>query len=236
MIALNYLAHSFVFSGNLIMIDVSTAQPLGSDSVALVEGILANDDGAVERLFALYRRGLTFHFARQFGAQDAEDLVTETLTSVWEAIWAGSIREPERLAGFVMTIARRTGYRVIEERTHSRRSEDRIDHEPTVFNGLQTAAESPGDALFNAQRQTAMLRVLGGMSVRDREVLHRFYLLEQTPERIHSEMGMTETQFRLTKSRAKSRFGEMGRKLLTPPSARRPAQGEKTLIRRIACA
>ena len=236
MIALNYLAHSFAFFGNLIMIDVSTAPLLVSDSVALVEGILANDDGAVERLFALYRRGLTVYFARQFGSQDAEDLVAETLTVVWEAIRAGSIREPERLAGFVMTIARRTGYRVIEERTHSRRSEDRIDHEHTVFNGLQTAAESPEDALFSAQQQTVMLRVLGGMSVRDREVLHRFYLLEQTPEHIQSEMSMTETQFRLAKSRAKSRFGELGKRLLTPPSARRPTQRETTPIRRIACA
>jgi RNA polymerase sigma-70 factor (ECF subfamily) len=236
MIAPQFLAHSFVFFWKTIMIDLSASQPLGSDSVALVEGILAGEDGAVARLFASYRRGLTFYFGRQFGPQDAEDLVTEALTVVWEAIRSGSIREPERLAGFVMTIARRIGYRVIEERTHSRRAETSIDDEYVGLNGLQTAAESPEDSLFKTQQQTVMLRVLREMSERDRDVLRRFYLLEQAPEQIQLEMGMTETQFRLTKHRAKSRFGELGKKLLTPPVARRSARSQTVSIGRAACA
>ena len=43
----------------------------------------------------------------------------------------------------------------------------------------------------------------------------RFYLREQTPEEICDEMGLTETQFRLLKSRAKARFAELGRKKLS---------------------
>jgi hypothetical protein len=74
------------------------------------------------------------------------------------------------------------------------------------------------------------------MSGRDREVLHRFYLLEQPPEQIQIEMGMTETQFRLTKQRAKSRFGELGKKLLTPPVARLSARSQTVSIGRAACA
>jgi RNA polymerase sigma-70 factor (ECF subfamily) len=212
------------------------SQLAGSDSAAIVAGILAADDQSVERLFAAYRRGLTFYFVRRFGSQDVDDLVTETLTLVWEAIRSGSIREPERLAGFVMTIARRIGYRVIEERTHSRRAETPIDDEYLGLNGLQTAAESPEDSFFKTQQQTVMLRVLREMSERDREVLRRFYLLEQAPEQIQREMGMTETQFRLTKHRAKSRFGELGKKLLTPPVARRAARSQTVSIGRAACA
>jgi hypothetical protein len=40
-------------------------------------------------------------------------------------------------------------------------------------------------------------------------------LLEQTQEQICAEMNLTETQFRLLKSRAKARFGELGRRALT---------------------
>jgi RNA polymerase sigma-70 factor (ECF subfamily) len=202
------------------MINTSIIQPSGSDCVALVEGILAKDNRAVEGLFARYRRGLTFYFTRQFGPQDTEDLVTETLTMAWEAIRAGSVREPERLTGFVMTIARRNGYRVMEERTHARRSEEWIDHESPNPSGLHISAGSQEDSLINAQHRAVMLRVLRTMSARDREVLNRFYLLEQTPERIQSEMAMTDTQFRLTKSRAKARFGEIGKQLLRPPAIR----------------
>jgi RNA polymerase sigma-70 factor (ECF subfamily) len=52
------------------------------------------------------------------------------------------------------------------------------------------------------------------LSDRDREILTRFYLDEQTQEQICGEMNLTETQFRLLKSRAKARFGELGRRKL----------------------
>ena len=44
--------------------------------------------------------------------------------------------------------------------------------------------------------------------------LLRSKLLEQTQEEICAEMNLSETQFRLLKSRAKARFGELGRKKL----------------------
>ena len=43
----------------------------------------------------------------------------------------------------------------------------------------------------------------------------RFYLYEQSQDQICAEMGLTETQFRLLKSRAKTRFAELSRKTLT---------------------
>ena len=235
MIAFNRLSLFLFFKGNQ-MIDVSNSQAIGPVPAALVEGILAGDKDSVEGLFELYTRGLTFYFARKFGCQDAGDLVTETLMLVWEAIRAGSIREPERLAGFVMTIARRISYRVIEVRTQARQSESYIDHELAICNGLRTTAESPEDALFRAQQQIVMLKVLRGISRRDREVLERFYLLGQSPEQIQAETGMTETQFRLTKSRAKSRFGELGRKLLNQSKGRGLAQRADGMNGGIACA
>jgi hypothetical protein len=38
--------------------------------------------------------------------------------------------------------------------------------------------------------------------------------MEQSQEQICSEMELSDTQFRLLKSRAKSRFGELGKKRL----------------------
>ena len=52
------------------------------------------------------------------------------------------------------------------------------------------------------------------LSARDREILTRFYLQEQTQEEICKEMILSDTQFRLLKSRAKARFAEMGRRKL----------------------
>jgi len=55
--------------------------------------------------------------------------------------------------------------------------------------------------------------VLKEISDRDREVLMRFYVHEQSYETICQEMGLTYNQFRLLKSRAKARFGKLGRRI-----------------------
>ena len=52
------------------------------------------------------------------------------------------------------------------------------------------------------------------MTGRDRDILTRFYLYEQSQETISREMKLTSTQFRLLKSRAKTRFAELGKKKL----------------------
>jgi RNA polymerase sigma factor (sigma-70 family) len=64
------------------------------------------------------------------------------------------------------------------------------------------------------QKVEFMMTVLSSLSDRDREILTRFYLDEQTQEQICQEMNLSETQFRLLKSRAKARFGEIGKRKL----------------------
>ena len=64
------------------------------------------------------------------------------------------------------------------------------------------------------ERSELIQWVLDELSVRDREILTRFYLQEEGQDQICSEMALTDTQFRLLKSRAKARFGELGKKKL----------------------
>jgi DNA-directed RNA polymerase specialized sigma24 family protein len=54
--------------------------------------------------------------------------------------------------------------------------------------------------------------MLARLKVRDREILERFYYGEQAAEQICSEMHLTPTQFRLYKSRAIARCGDIARR------------------------
>ncbi len=66
-----------------------------------------------------------------------------------------------------------------------------------------------------AQEQQELVRsVLRRMSARYREILTRFYLDEQPQEQICQEMGLSDTQFRLLKSRTKARLGKLGKRRL----------------------
>ena len=71
---------------------------------------------------------------------------------------------------------------------------------------------NPEESVISEQRTALMREALSCIPPRDREILTRFYIHEQPQEQICSEMNLSETQFRLLKSRAKTRFGELGRR------------------------
>lgn len=184
------------------------------DWVALVERIRQGDPESMELLYQRFFRGIRLYLRRQIGCQEIDDKVHDTFLIVLQAIRRGEVKEPARLLGFIRTVVRRQVAAYIEAAIHERR-----DLEPVESNySLSDRQESPEERLLREQRRQIMAKVLREISKRDREILTRFYLLEQTQEQICSEMHLTETQFRLLKSRAKARFGELGRRTL----ARRP--------------
>ncbi len=86
--------------------------------------------------------------------------------------------------------------------------------------------DDPYKILAAAEQQALLIRALGLLHPRQREVLRRFYLFEESKEEICASMNLTETQFRLLKSRAKARFGEVGRDaLMRRAPARKPVVG-----------
>jgi RNA polymerase sigma-70 factor (ECF subfamily) len=179
--------------------------------VDLVDRIRLNETDGMEELYQLFSKGIRFYLCRQLGPQELDDKVHDTFVVVVEAIRRGELREPSRLMGFVRTIVRRQVAAHIDKVVHTRR--DQIDLDSTVR--LADPEENPEERAIFTQRTELINRVLGELSGRDREILTRFYLLEQSQDQICSEMGLTETQFRLLKSRAKARFGELGKKKLT---------------------
>jgi hypothetical protein len=61
-------------------------------------------------------------------------------------------------------------------------------------------------AALRRQHQDVTTRILAAMSRRDREALMRFYLDGQAEEQIEADLGLTEIEFRLIKSRARDQF------------------------------
>lgn len=177
----------------------------------LVERVRSGESDGMQELYDVFSRGIRFYFCRQLGPQEFDDKVHDTFVLVVQAIRKGELRDPQRLMGFVRTIVRRQVAAHIDKVVHVRRDHMDLDSSTRLVdpNG------NPEDAAIFRQRVELIRRVLGELSRRDREILTRFYLREQGQEQICSEMDLTETQFRLLKSRAKARFGELGRKKLT---------------------
>ena len=176
----------------------------------LVSQIQAGEDAGMEHLYKLFSRGIRYYLCRQLGPQELEDKVHDTFLIVVNAIKRGDLREPERLMGFVRTVVRRQVAAHIEQIVHTRREQTDLESGVAVVDRKQ----NPEQEAMIRQKAELMKSALEGLSKRDRDILVRFYLQEQPQEQICREMSLTETQFRLLKSRAKAKFGEIGRKKL----------------------
>ncbi len=186
------------------------------DFLELVQRIQSGDTSGMEDLYRIFSRGVRFYLCRQLGPQELEDKVHDTFIIVVQALRRGDLRDATRLMGFVRTVVRRQVAAHIDNAVQSRRT--CLDVEAGA--SLASASSGPEENAILRQNADLMEKVLDGMSHRDREILTRFYLDEQPQDQICREMRLTETQFRLLKSRAKTRFGELGKKKLIRKPAR----------------
>ena len=78
-----------------------------AQSGELVARILAGEKAAESELVQRYSRGVSIILHRATGDQSlSEDLSQETFQLTLEKIRGGDIREPEKLSGFICSVAR----------------------------------------------------------------------------------------------------------------------------------
>lgn len=184
----------------------------------VVEGVRSRDATAVNEMYHRYERGLRYAIARIGTApQDIDDILSETIFTVVMRIQADKGPDnPECLPGFVRTIARRTAM----ERLNKERRLESLDQPVSSKTEITTRAamlpspgRNPEQQVLIAEQAALMRKALAKLQPSDVEILTRFYLQGQKKAQIRLEMGLTETQFRLHKSRAKSRLNNETKKL-----------------------
>lgn len=177
---------------------------------ALVGRIRNDDSAAMVELYGIFAKGIRYFLLRNLGPEEIDDKVHDCFVIVAQAIKNGELREPERLMGYVRTVVKRQIAASIDIAVQQRRH--RVDFEESMFS-MSDWRENPEHSVIVQQRAEIARRVLNGVSRRDRDILNRFYVLEQSQEQICADMGLSYNQFRLLKSRAKARFGQLGRRL-----------------------
>jgi len=184
--------------------EAATSNPQSSRLADLVERIRRGHPTGFEELYGM-AKNFSFFLLRQLGHEDLQDKIHDVFVTTAQAIVAGKLRDPERLVPFVTTVTRFYTYGQIDRRARWRKLEGNLEHVnvPDARINLEQTA-------YHQQRTQIVGEILGVLKPRDSELLRRFYLQEQTKEEICREMKLTPTQFRLLKSRAKSRFTALG--------------------------
>ncbi len=183
----------------------SAARPEAPGRFAeLVERVRHGHPSGLEELYTL-AKNFTFFLMRQLGDQDLLDKVHDIFVTVAQAIRTGKLRDPERLIPFLTTVTRFYTYDQIERRTFQRKRSVPLDglNPPDRRTNLESST-------YSRQRRLIAREILDSMPLRDKDLLARFYIEEQSKEQICEEMHLTPTQFRLQKSKAKATFAKIG--------------------------
>ena len=185
----------------------------------MVQQIRAGSEAAVEELYDSLR-SIRYFLRRRMRPDQVEDVYHALMIDLVAAIRKGQLRKPETLPAYAMTITRR---KVIQYNESTIRERQVLDVDNLVLPG--DASESPEQLVLRSERQAIARRVLVALRPLEREALMRFYLNDEPREQVQAAMGLSYTQFRLLKSRAKARYTELVRESMNRvvPS-RKPVQ------------
>lgn len=173
----------------------------------LVRRIQEGEPAADAELVARFSEGLSFLLRRWTRDRTiAEDLFQETFRLALEKIRKGEVRDPERLAGFLRSLAKNLS---IE---HYRRGSRREVREEELEAAAELTAPDTGQLghLLRQEKAALVRQVLEELgSERDRQVLFRFYIAEEDKEQIRSDLGLTGPEFNLVLFRARRRYRDL---------------------------
>ncbi len=161
---------------------------------------------AEQTLAARYGPGL--HFLLKQRTRDSElalDIRQDALRVVIEKLRAGTLEQPERLAGYLRGVALKLcgAQRRKELRRATTADSDAIE-------AVADERGTPEEQLSDEQLRRAVRELLAELSTpRDRDILTRVYLLDEDKDAICSALGVDSLHFNRVLFRAKQRFREL---------------------------
>ena len=171
----------------------------------LVARILAGEKSAEEELVQQYSRGVSIILNRSTGDRSiSEDLSQETFQIALEKIRQGEIREPDRLSGFIVSLARNLAS---DHFRRSRRLEGFAD--PDEAELIPESSPSQLDRLLMKEKSKMVRKLLDEMSERDRQILFRFYIAEDDKDRICADLQLSSLHFNRVLHRARERYRDL---------------------------
>lgn len=161
---------------------------------------------AEDELFHRYKNGIAVIIGGIVHNESVtEDLSQETFRISLEKIREGDLREPERLSGFICSVARNVALAYIRRMRRLRNQEGIIDAEQ-----IRDPQPDQFEQLWRKERIEIVHQLLREIKIeRDREVLTRYYIAEEDKDRICADMGLTSNHFNSVIFRALKRYKEL---------------------------
>lgn len=167
----------------------------------IVAGIEAGDESAVLALYRMIMGPVRLAMLRR-GWNGVSDKLHDLFITAWSQIEAGHLQQPKALPAYLHRMAQLSAWTTAAKASRRARC--------LALMPRPVLPPRPDEELAAQERQADMVERLKALSGRDREIIERFYVIEQPWQDICIEMGLTSTQFRLAKSRALAKLRGAG--------------------------
>lgn len=164
--------------------------------------IEAGDSEAETELVQALGRGLEFLLRRWVQDPElAKDFYQETFHVVLKSLRRGALDDPTKVAAFV----RGTAQNLV--RSQWRKDQRRGVHDNVDEIPIEEPSGTPWEQATAAEDRRLVSRLLSEMPLeRDRQILYRHYLAEESKEEICRRLDIDDSQFALVLFRARKRF------------------------------
>jgi len=182
------------------------AQGAGLDLPALVQRVSDGDAGAESLILTQFSRGVHCLIRKHLDHPDSnlEDMAQDVLLAVLESLRKGAVRDARALPGYVRTTAVHRAQLANRQFSQLVRKTEPLGDDDGRF--VQQAAPVT-DEIDSARKRRQVRELLNDLPMeRDRDVLTRFYLQDQSSEEVCAALAMEPEHFRRVLHRARTRF------------------------------
>ena len=170
----------------------------------LAAEIKSGNEQAEAAFYSRYHRGLVLMLEQRCGDKArAEDLTQEALVTVLLKLRAEGIAEPAKLNSYVQQTAK---YLFIG---WLRKSDNRAELRETVDDTPKDQRSLEDKAWLDKRRQMVRELIQQMKVVRDRELLYRYYVKEQSKPLICDALDLSSAHFDRVINRARNRFKDL---------------------------
>lgn len=191
--------------------EASRGEAAGEDVADLVRRIQAGDPAAESELVARFSRGLLLMLRRLVqNPALADDLHQETLALVLGKIRRGEVREPEKLSGFIRSTARNLFIADRRKEARYRALDEGEEEGGSPASALADRGPAPLDRVLAEEEARQVQRLLSELRFdRDRQLLLRFYLSDESKEEICADLEIEPERFNKVLFHARERLREL---------------------------
>ena len=182
------------------------------DVADLVSRIRAGDHQAEAELVERFGRGVLMILRRSTrNAAVSDDLYQDTFRIILEKVRQGDLRDAEKLPAFIASVARNL---VIEYFRRTARHENLT--EIAEVERPPHSAPNQLEAVLQKEKSAIVRQVIDELPTdRDRQLLFRFYVVEDDKEQICEDLGLTSLHFNRVLHRARERYRDLYEKALS---------------------